>query len=677
MDKTYLFPNFPHMLHGGDYNPDQWVNYPGVREEDMRLFRLANCNEMSLGIFAWAALEPEEGKFDFSFMDKAMDDIYAAGGRVLLATPSGARPHWLSHKYPEVQRWTEDFVQRRPGRRHNHCYTSPIYREKVQIINRKLAERYKDHPALIGWHISNEYNGRCYCPNCQKAFREFLREKYGTLDKLNDQWWNAFWSHTYTDWDQIEPPSMLGEFYTHGLTVDWKRFCSHQTIDFMKMEIAAVKEFTPHIPVTTNMMGFHEDPDYQEMARELDFTSIDVYPSWRGNTEADVPMAKKYALQFDLTRSLLHKPFLLMECTPSLVNWQPICKLKRPGAQMLASMQVIAHGADSVQYFQFRKSRGAMEKFHGAVVDHVGHEHTRAFREISEVGKRLQGMDALVGTNVDARVAMVFDWGNRWMLNNAQGFQLNDKKVMPTFEQFYSPLWDRGINTDVIGYDDDFSRYKVLIMPMPYAVSEAVGQKLRAFVEKGGILLSTYTTAMVNENDQCYLGGLPGAGLRPVFGIWNEEIDTLYPEEKNAVRCADGTLVDAVDYCELIHTEGARVLATYDSDFYAGMPAATVNGYGKGFAYYVAFRDTGDFTDRLVAQVLEKAGITSEFDGKLPYGVTAHSRADTGKTYVFLQNYTYEPQSVQTGITWTDVETGETVSGTMQLQPLQTRILVK
>lgn len=677
MKKTYLFQNFRHMLHGGDYNPDQWVNYPDVLEEDMRLFKLANCNEMSLGIFAWAALEPEEGKFDFSFMDKAMDDIYAAGGRVLLATPSGARPHWLSHKYPEVQRWTEDFVQRRPGRRHNHCYTSPIYREKVRNIDRKIAERYKDHPALIGWHISNEYNGRCYCPNCQKAFREFLKEKYGTLDNLNDQWWNAFWSHTYTDWDQIEPPSPLGEYYTHGLTVDWKRFCSHQTIDFMKMEIAAVKEFTPDIPVTTNMMGFHEDPDYQEMAKAVDFASIDVYPSWRGRTDIDVPMAKQYAMQFDLTRSLLHQPFLLMECTPSLVNWQPICKLKRPGVHMLASMQVIAHGADSVQYFQFRKSRGAMEKFHGAVVDHVGHENTRVFREISEVGKRLQGMDELVGTNVDAKVAIVFDWGCRWALNNAQGFQLNDKKVMPTFENYYSPLWDRGIDVDVIGYDDDFTRYQVIIAPMPYAMSETVGQKFKDFVARGGILLSTYTTAMVNENDQCYLGGLPGAGLREVFGIWNEEIDTLYPDENNFVRWADGTQVKAVDYCELIHSEGAQVLASYDSDFYAGRPAATVNSYGKGLAYYAAFRDTGDFTDRLVSMVLEKAGITSAFDGKLPYGVTAHARVDEEKTYVFLQNYTYEPQTVHTAIKWTDMEAGTPVTGTIELRPLQTVILVK
>ena len=262
-------------------------------------------------------------------------------------------------------------------------------------------------------------------------------------------------------------------------------------------------------------------------------------------------------------------------------------------------------------------------------------------------------------------------------LDNAQGFQLKDKKVMPTFENYYAPLWDRGINTDIIGYDDDFDRYQVLIAPVPYAMSEAVGEKFKNFVKNGGILLATYTTAMVNENDLCYLGGLPGAGLREVFGIWNEEIDTLYPDEKNTVRWADGTLTEAVDYCELIHAEGAQVLARYDSDFYAGMPAATVNAYGSGLAYYAAFRDTGDFTQKLVEMVLQKAGITSDFDGALPCGVTAHSRTDGEHTYVFLQNFTYEAQCVTTAATWTDFETGDSVTGPIRLQPLQTLILTK
>jgi beta-galactosidase len=677
MQKTHIIPRYPHMLHGGDYNPDQWTAYPHVLEEEMRLFKLANCNEMTLGVFAWAALEPEEGKFDFSFMDKAMDDIYAAGGRVILATPSGARPAWLSKKYPEVLRYTNTFQQCHHGCRHNHCYTSPVYREKVRIINEKLAQRYHDHPALIAWHISNEYGGACYCPQCQNAFRDFLKERYGTLDKLNAAWWTAFWAHTYTDWEQIEPPSPIGEMSMHGIKLDWHRFVSHQTTDFMNAEIAAVRTFDPHTPVTTNLMSFFSDIDYRELTEKLDFASVDVYPSYRGNSSTDTAIAAHYALEYDLTRGFLHKPFILMECTPSLTNWQPINKLKRPGMHTLSCLQAIAHGSDSALYFQFRKSRGSSEKFHGAVIDHCGHENTRVFREVSALGQRLKGLDDLVGTQVDSKIAILFDWSNWWALADAEGFQKDDKKLLPTLERYYTPLWERGINTDIIGFKDDFSKYKAIIAPMLYAISEESGQKLKDFVAEGGILLGTYTTAMVDENDLCHLGGLPGAGLREVFGIWNEEIDTLYPEEKNSVKLGDGTVVDAVDYCEVIHPEGAEVIARYDSDFYAGMSAATVNHFGNGHAYYVTFRDTGDFAPVILDEILQKAAITSDFDGTLPQGVSAHSRTDAERTFVFLQNFNYETQCVQIPTSWKNFETGEIYKEHITLDPLQTLILVK
>ena len=677
MKKTYIIPTFPHMLHGGDYNPDQWTDCPDILSEDMRLFQKANCNEMTLGVFSWAALEPEEGKFDFSFLDKAIDDIYAAGGRVILATPSGARPAWLSQKYPEVLRHTDTFQPRRHGRRHNHCYTSPVYREKIRIINGKLAQRYNDHPALIAWHIGNEFGGSCYCPNCQNAFREFLKEKYGTLDNLNAKWWTSFWAHTFTDWTQIDPPSPLGEMSLHGLKLNWKQFVSQQTTDFVKAEIAAVREYSPKVPVTTNLMGFHDELNYQKLAQELDFTSIDVYPPYKGNNETDVAIAQHYALEYDLTRSLLHKPFLLMECTPSLTNWQSVNKLKRPGMLMLQGMQAIAHGSDSVQYFQFRKSRGSSEKFHGAIIDHEGSENTRVFREVSALGQRLKQLDALVGTKTDAKAAILFDWNNWWALMDVQGFQKNDKKLPETVETYYAALWERGINTDIVGFHDDLSKYKAIIAPMLYSVSEENAQKLREYVADGGTLLGTYATAMADEYDLCYLGGFPGGGLRQVFGIWNEEIDTLYPEERNTVRLENGNIVEAVDYCELIHAETAQTLARYDSDFYAGMPAATVNHFGKGKAYYAAFRDTGDFTRYIVKEVLKTAGITSAFDGKLPSGVTAHSRTDEDKTYVFLQNFTYEAKNVETCNIWQDLETRETITGAITLQPLQTLILTK
>ncbi|MBO5200736.1 MAG: beta-galactosidase [Clostridia bacterium] len=677
MEKKYIIPKFKHMLHGGDYNPDQWQAYPEVLEEDMRLFKLANCNEMSLGIFAWAALEPEEGKFDFSFMDKAMDDIYKAGGRVILATPSAARPQWLAEKYPEVLRCNERFERMSFGRRHNHCYTSPAYREKTAIINTKLAERYKDHPALIAWHISNELSGECYCPLCCQAFRDWLKEKYGTLDNLNHSWWSTFWAHTYTDWNQILPPSPMGETSVHALRIDWRRFVSHQTADFMESEIATVKAITPDIPVTTNMIpGFYNAVDYRRLNKNVDFASQDMYPQWKGRDPDDANVAMYAALQYDTARCFKHKPFLLMESAPGLVNWFQYNKLMRPGVLEQASLQAVAHGADSAQYFQFRKSRGSAEKFHGAVVDHVGDETPRLFREVQQVGKRLAALDEIVGTMADAKIALVHDWSNKWAIDEAQGFQKGDKRVIPTLESFYKPLWKRGIDTDVIGFEDDFSPYSVIIAPMLYTVSEELGEKLKNYVKNGGTLLCTYMTAMVDENDLCHLGGFPGAGLKEVFGIWNEEIDTLYPEDTVPVT-ADGKTYTAVDYCEVIHARGAEVLATYDGEFYKGMPAATVNSYGSGKAYYLAFRDKGDFTDMMVERLLAEKNIASAFDGALPQGVTAHSRTDGDTTYLFLENFTASEQTLSTALCWTDVESGEKLCGTITLAPHKTVIIKK
>ncbi|MFO7153802.1 MAG: beta-galactosidase [Caldicoprobacter oshimai] len=675
-------PKFPHFLHGGDYNPDQWKHTPEVWDEDMRLMKLAHCNVMSVGIFSWASLEPEEGKFEFGWLDTIMDKLAENGIYAILATPSGARPAWLAAKYPEVLRVLPNRVRILFGGRHNHCYTSPVYREKTRLINQKLAERYKDHPALLAWHVSNEYGGECHCELCQQAFREWLKKKYDNdLDKLNRAWWTGFWSHTYTDWDQIQSPAPHGEGSIHGLNLDWKRFVTHQTIEFMKNEIAPLREITPNVPVTTNFMGTYTGLNYWKFAPELDVISWDNYPRWHGE-EPDWELAYKVAFVHDINRSLKGgKPFMLMESTPSMTNWQPVAKLKRPGMHLLSSIQAVAHGSDTVQYFQWRKSRGCVEKFHGAVVDHCGHENTRVFRDVAEVGKVLEKLDPIIGTTVRPEVAIIYDWENRWAIDDAQGPRREKKDYLLTCQSHYRPFWENGVPVDVIDMDCDFSGYKLLVAPMLYMVRPGVAERIEKFVEEGGTFVTTYWSGIVDENDLCFLGGFPGP-LRKVTGIWSEEIDALYDHDVNHVVLKDDNPLglkgeyEARELCDLIHAETAEVLATYKSDFYAGRPALTVNSFGKGKAYYIAFRNNGDFLTDFYGALIKELNLKRAVDTELPQGVTAQMRTDGERVFVFILNFVPEERQVDLkDMRFKDMITGEDITGRISLPPYGVKIL--
>lgn len=639
----------PKIWYGGDYNPEQWESE--VWKEDERMFKLAGIDVATVNVFSWAMNQPDEETYDFSALDDTIDRLYKSGVYVCLATSTGAHPAWMARKYPDVLRVDAQGRKRKFGGRHNSCPNSPTYRKYSARMAGKLAERYKDHPGLLIWHISNEYGGYCYCEHCAAAFRVWLKQRYGTLDQLNRAWNTRFWGHTFYDWEEIVPPSELSEEWGgnrtnfQGISIDYRRFMSQSLLDCYKLEYDELKKHTPHIPVTTNLMGFYPELNYFEWAKYMDIVSWDNYPS------LDTPVSFT-AMTHDLMRGLKSgDPFMLMEQTPSQQNWQAYNSLKRPGVMRLWSYQAVARGADTVMFFQLRRSIGACEKYHGAVIEHVGHEHTRVFRECAELGRELEQLgDKLLDARTEAKVAIIYDWENRWATELSSGPTVALNYVNEV-HKYYDALFQMHVEMDMVSVEEDLSKYDIVIAPVLYMVKSGFAKKVEKFVSDGGTFVTTFFSGIVNENDLVTTGGYPGE-LRSVMGIWAEEIDALFPDQKNQVvmKQAWGELKGQYEcglLCDLIHAEGAEVLAEYGAEFYQGMPVLTVNHFGSGRAYYVASSPEASFLQGFLANLCEEKGIKPLLGA--PAGVEVARRVKEGKSLLFLLNHNAEASEVQIG----------------------------
>lgn len=654
------------FIYGGDYNPEQWLDTPEILEKDITFMKAAHINEVTLGVFSWSTLEPEEGVYHLEWIEKICDRMHENGISVILSTPSAARPKWLADRYPEVLRVNADRSKNLFGGRHNHCYTSPAYREKVYQIDRLLSERLGKHKAVKLWHISNELGGECHCALCQKAFQIWLKEKYETIEALNKAWNTTFWSHTYQKFEQIESPSPQGEMMIHALNLDWKRFVTHQTADFVAWEKQAIRDGGSELPVTINMMYDFQGLNYHKFKNLIDIVSWDNYPVW--HKKEDKITALDTALQHDFMRSILKKPFLLMESCPTATNWQSVSKLKKPGMLSAASLQAVAHGADSVQYFQIRQSRGASEKFHGAVIDHYGEMDTRVFKEVTEVGSQLLSLAQIVGTNTKAKVAIIHDCENRWAMEDSQGPRNTGLHYLDTVKKMYAALRKKGLDVDFIDMEEDLEGYEIIFAPMLYMFRADIETKIRSYVQKGGSFILTYWSGIVNDTDLCHLGGTPH-NLMDVFGIRSTELDALYDGEDNHGISDRGSLKEeskekqskhyrCEHFCDLVKVEQAEVLMKYQDDFYAGYPALTHNQYGEGEAYYVCADFEQDFYDDLCEKIIADKKINIlPYD--FPEGVEVTTREDEAYTYIFVQNYNQRTETLTIPQAEYDVLLGE------------------
>ena len=632
-------PMFDHFLFGGDWNPEQWPE--DTWEHDLDMLEDAHINEVTINVFSWALLQPAEDRYDFSMLDKIVALLVKHDFNIVMATGTAALPGWMVRLHPETIRTEQNGTRHVFGGRHNFCPTSPYFRKASRALAAHVAERYAGTSGLVAWHVCNEYGGGgglCYCDHCAEAFRTWLKNKYGTVEALNKAWCANFWSHTIYDWGDVVPPVSYGDGISDakcvvsGLQMDYRRFQNQAQLACYTNERDAIRAYDAATPITTNLMGTFKDLDYFEWAKEMDVVSWDNYPGM------DTPPSFT-AMCHDLMRGIGgNKPFMLMEQTPNQQNWFPFCKVKQPGKVRKLSWQAVAHGADTVRFFQMKQSLGGCERFHGAVIAHDGTEESRVFKETAALGEELDRIGRrIMGSRIESRVAIMFDWQSYWSLEGCVG-PTTGFNYPNEVHRFYRALWRRNVPVDMIASTTPLARlsqYDLAIAPALITVLPGVAETLEAYVADGGTFITGYMAGIHDEHDLVVPGGYPGK-LRRLMGVWVEEIDALAPGETIEVH---GGTVDAKGeiVASIIHREGAERLATYGGDeFYAGHSALTVNAYGKGKAYFVGtpLDETG--MSAFMAPIIKELDLKSL---DTPEDVSLSVRyGDGGTRYAFLIN---------------------------------------
>ncbi len=647
----------PVIRFGGDYNPEQWPEE--MLERDVAFMKETGVNAVTLNVFGWAAVQPERNRYDFRRLDTVFDRLEQSGIGIVLATPTAAPPAWLFHEHPTMLKVGENGQRAVHWSRQAYCPNHPVYLAEIRKLAAVLAQRYGKRKALLLWHINNEYIVHCYCDHCAEAFREWLKRKYGTVERLNEAWQLSQWSLTRTSWEQVSPP--IGGMSHTSHSLDYQRFLSDSNLRGFLAEKDEIVQRSPGIPVTTNFYSLDfRGQIHPQWAPHLDVIAWDSYPPHRDH-------AVWSAFQHDYFRGLKHRPFLLIEQATGSVNWKEYNPAKRPGMMRLQSYQAIARGAEAVMFFQFRQSRGGVEKFHSSLVSHGSETENRIFREVRDLGGELAGLEVLASAGIgEARVAVLFDVTISWLADWNRGSR--DVSYRDAVTAFYRPFYEANIPVDVVHPTDDLSRYEIVVAPMLYMFEEGVPEQLRAFVKRGGKLVMSYMSGMVNGNDVVEYGGF----LRPiddVFGIIVEEWDAFEPDMANRITWKKGVAARVIEknfssgagvtdslltsdsmcpsyevqkWAEVVHLQGAESLATFEEDYHAEQPAVTRHKYGKGEAYYVATHPEDAFLRELFGWICQQYGLESLGGRDVPAGVEITSREGEEGTYLFVLNHNSE-----------------------------------
>ncbi len=655
------------FLYGVAYYPEHWPE--SYWDRDAQLMREAGVNAVRVGEFAWYLMEPEEGRYDFSVFDRAIAVLGRHGIKTILGTPTAAPPKWLTSKYPETLAADANGRPVNDQTRRQYCYNSPVFRRLSKHIVEEMASHFKDNPNVIGWQTDNEFNchiSECYSDSCRRAFRQWAKEKYGSLESLNNRWGNAFWSQWYTEWGQLDLPFPAPAYHNPALMLDYKRFISDSVISYQHDQVEIIRKYRPDDFITHN--GYFKNIDYYQFTKDLDLIAYDNYPCFWEKPQ--------YGVGAKLTMSRgFNGRFFIMEEQTGPGGQAYLLRTPRPGEMSLWAFQAIAHGADGMIHFRWRTARKGAEEYWSGVLEHDNVPRAR-YEEFKKEGADIRKLaPEILGSEVRSDFAVLKDFDAEWVFDYQ--FLTKETNVNGAFDAFFQAASETKHNIDFIGRDADFSRYKVVFAPNLILMDPELAARIRAFVEKGGTFVMSAHSAVKNR-DNAMTDQVKPILVRDLFGVDVVDFQCYQPPsaKQNAIRFADGVTVPVNVFADVVKATTARPLATWARDYMGGSPAITVNKVGKGSAVYYGSFFNLESSRELIRRFAAEHKIAPLMSG-VPAQVEVTRRSKDGKDYYFILNHEAEPVFVKPGPGYYDMLAGATAPAAITLKPFEYRVFRK